>query len=157
MRNELKFIVNIPWKEKILDYEIETCRGGLPLEALQAILKRKDSRLRDWNLAIESVDGAISSLEKKRFSITRLKPDLNTFRAQSELFPWKEKILDYEIETNPPVFPRVLASRQLEKKRFSITRLKLPSSPLKHHYLFLAWKEKILDYEIETDHTGRNP
>ena len=37
-------------------------------------------------------------LEKKRPSITRLKPDENKLWV-AFIYPWKEKTLDYEIET----------------------------------------------------------
>ena len=62
-------------------------------------LKRKDSRLRDWNNDIPT-------------------------RLDHIVVPWKEKILDYEIET----------------RLFSCCDF----------LLSLPWKEKILDYEIET-------
>jgi len=87
-------------------------------------LKRKDSRLRDWNIGDRKREfDATAILEKKRFSITRLKL---------------------------PVFSikRWIASK-LEKKRFSITRLKQGLS-WRPGLGFYAWKEKILDYEIET-------
>ena len=62
---------------------------------------------------------------------------------------WKDKILDYEIETW--VFGRrgALLSR-LEKIRFSITRLKRNGDLFKESILLRPWKDKILDYEIET-------
>ena len=64
--------------------------------------------------------------------------------------PWKDKILDYEIEMRPPtlIWSEMLF---LEKIRFSITRLKY----LKTLSVFsqeFAWKDKILDYEIEISH-----
>ena len=64
---------------------------------------------------------------------------------------WKEKILDYEIETQNDLRFKRFAQLSLEKKRFSITRLKqfvvyTDSMPTN-----TAWKEKILDYEIETE------
>ena len=86
-------------------------------------LKRKDSRLRDWNAFIVDVSFLSGGLEKKRFSITRLK--LNYKEAERILIAaWKEKILDYEIETGMPC--------------------SLMNSTCS------SWKEKILDYEIET-------
>ena len=111
------------WKDKILDYEIET---------------------------EPPAEGAVgqSTLEKIRFSITRLK---RNSRNSQQLFArhWKDKILDYEIETQDHIDtyqPKV----EVEKIRFSITRLKTrwcrrgTESPTCH------WKDKILDYEIET-------
>ena len=62
-------------------------------------------------------------LEKIRFSITRLKPCLDT-SSTGRNFAWKDKILDYEIETNAI---------------WSSGRRKMET-----------WKDKILDYEIET-------
>ena len=63
------------------------------------------------------------SLEKKRFSITRLK-HLSTVEFERKDVPWKEKILDYEIETTV-LTPSISTG-------------------------YYPWKEKILDYEIET-------
>ena len=76
------------WKDKILDYEIETpcfafCFGSPPLT-------------------------------------------------------WKDKILDYEIETEPTV-PDFWRVYELEKIRFSITRLKLPNAT-EHRADFAALK-----------------
>ena len=113
------------WKEKILDYEIETLH--------------RTTRRQRWH-----------GLEKKRFSITRLKLGClltNEFtscfdlkRKDSRLRDWnsnwsigskpsspkswKEKILDYEIETGIKTGFLSYQRRRLEKKRFSITRLK---------------------------------
>ena len=64
------------------------------------------------------------TLEKIRFSITRLKQIANSLSIPYHL-PWKDKILDYEIETLEHV-PSDAAARKT------------------------AWKDKILDYEIET-------
>ena len=190
------------WKEKILDYEIETLNRSLnfisspirclekkrfsitrlkPVEGHQQAsdllrLKRKDSRLRDWNTHWAGLSAADPKLEKKRFSITRLKPgvgDFDSWRGNS----WKEKILDYEIETlrddllkSLPLLPLekkrfsitrlkhrslfhldiITISHPLEKKRFSITRLKQSDLGCSSPKSTETWKEKILDYEIET-------
>ena len=65
-------VVAIPWKEKNLDYEIETSTSiGCPEEV--ADLKRKEPRLRDWNSLWMSRSMRMRTLEKKRTSITRLK------------------------------------------------------------------------------------
>ena len=112
------------------------------------ILKRKDSRLRDWNFPLDkghAVDNF--TLEKKRFSITRLKQWIGIDSGQQAIdlkrkdsrlrdwncIPfqltirvrqtWKEKILDYEIETHHSIMDPE-TTLKLEKKRFSITRLK---------------------------------
>ena len=162
------------WKEKILDYEIETERTATV-------------SCEDW------------PLEKRRYSITRLKPGRRTSRMRSG-WTWKEKILDYEIETWHVIpIPRLclllekrrysitrlkrltnathsLPIRMLEKRRYSITRLKhkefdtveaMFAETLKREDTRLRdwnnkrerrtpvnqipWKEKILDYEIETE------
>ena len=63
-------------------------------------LKRKDSRLRDWNaIAAAGTGTGLDTLEKKRFSITRLKPHAPFAQPMKDRATWKEKILDYEIET----------------------------------------------------------
>ena len=62
------------------------------------------------------------NLEKIRFSITRLKLIANTTET-CHSSTWKDKILDYEIETHH-VEPCPEISKGLEKIRFSITRLK---------------------------------
>ena len=92
--------VTSAWKEKYLDYEIETAIfQWTALNKTGIYLKRKVSRLRDWN--------------KKRYE--------DTGRA---IQAWKEKYLDYEIETTNDWDSRSKRSN--------------------------AWKEKYLDYEIET-------
>ena len=139
------------WKEKILDYEIETNPFGPSMSGQPPPLKREDTRLRDWNR------WKTGDLGKK--------PD-----------SWKEKILDYEIETRTTTrLPGVKSPFWLEKRRYSITRLKqacgfqevqLDRFGLKREDTRLrdwnrptrkminltgkTWKEKILDYEIET-------
>ena len=89
-----------------------------------------------------------------------------------EKVSWKDKILDYEIEIYVPRDSES-PSKELEKIRFSITRLKwIPTANIESLYSelekirfsitrlkwrgikdsFLAlstWKDKILDYEIE--------
>ena len=86
------------WKEKNLDYEIETC-GGDRLCMWYSVLKRKEPRLRDWNSLNSLHNFRHDCLEKKRTSITRLKQ-------------WSGK----------PPKPAIISC--LEKKRTSITRLK---------------------------------
>ena len=65
-------------------------------------------------------------------------------------FSWKDKILDYEIETSKNT-DATLSMFKLEKIRFSITRLKLTWLPTGAWHFQATWKDKILDYEIETD------
>ena len=65
------------------------------------------------------------------------------------VFSRKQKILDYEIET----IYSILDYRQVykvENKRFSITRLKLPIGATCSLNPAHSRKQKILDYEIET-------
>ena len=62
-------------------------------------------------------------LEKIRFSITRLKLGTSQLARGPKPVTWKDKILDYEIETIYAVDADV-AWYPLEKIRFSITRLK---------------------------------
>ena len=92
----------LTWKEKTLDYEIETWNKTPHQWVYRSFLKRKDPRLRDWN----------------------------NRREKGEKHPlygtWKEKTLDYEIETGAKL------------TRFEISQA------------IRTWKEKTLDYEIET-------
>ena len=120
------------WKDKILDYEIETCWHAHTLLC---------NRVRTWKDKI--LDYEIETCREKRLHGC----DLPT--------PWKDKILDYEIET-PITYPFSVRSSSLEKTRFSITRLKpgLPSSGT--GVSTLTWKDKILDYEIETEYPHPN-
>ena len=62
-------------------------------------------------------------LEKIRFSITRLKQCFK-LRWKGIALTWKDKILDYEIET--------------------------ANTDTRTVKILLSWKDKILDYEIET-------
>ena len=61
------------WKEKILDYEIETCpERHVPFAHLDAWKEK----ILDYEIETEvpvKVSGWRGELEKKRFSITRLK------------------------------------------------------------------------------------
>ena len=89
------------WKDKILDYEIETC-------------------------GMNTANNGGRPLEKIRFSITRLKLKIigSSRFGRFGQSTWKDKILDYEIETS--------------------------KSQTKQTQALHAWKDKILDYEIET-------
>ena len=88
----------LPWKDKILDYEIEIMNE-------------------------QEIQGYIAKLEKIRFSITRLKCVFAAIRGVDRILTWKDKILDYEIEIEVSYSP-VSILVKLEKIRFSITRLK---------------------------------
>ena len=163
-----------PWKEKILDYEIETRVMCISTCCPVTNLKREDTRLRDWNCRIHTTTHlTLEILEKRRYSITRLKQEcgmwdrhsgwlplkredtrLRDWNGASELttnvacWSWKEKILDYEIETWL-LQVVVQMSHSLEKRRYSITRLKR-NLAMRNGLTARTWKEKILDYEIET-------
>ena len=138
-----------PWKEKHLDYEIETRIS--PNHALQTVqpLKRKASRLRDWNLPWSCWSAMARLLEKKSISITRLKLGRIPWEFRFYRRSWKEKHLDYEIETKT----------KAKNIRGGLFHLKRKASRLRDWNKFAlpptgitltAWKEKHLDYEIET-------
>ena len=90
----------LTWKEKNLDYEIETSESEVQGIADALNLKRKEPRLRDWNKEI---------YRWKRIEFRPLKrkePRLRDWNARVHAAgwphavpPWKEKNLDYEIET----------------------------------------------------------
>ena len=164
----------VPWKDKYLDYEIET-------KAPRACLSVKRPKLEKTSISITRLKRGcrghttkcISLLEKTSISITRLKQSRRVWTPkatrrvlkrqvsrlrdwnrswfgsfQSPNNTWKDKYLDYEIETscNPfgcGIYP------SLEKTSISITRLKRGCGwSLKTN--ILPWKDKYLDYEIET-------
>ena len=115
----------VTWKDKILDYEIETwCKTNNQC----------------WYV----------SLEKIRFSITRLKL-WNGFCSFTEFFTWKDKILDYEIETS--LFQKQSCSTPFAWKD-KILDYEIETMPSLIHLIMKCnedtWKDKILDYEIET-------
>ena len=160
------------WKEKYLDCEIET-RVISPSVTCASALKRKVSRLRDWNNRLRSSLRTLASvLEKKSISIARLKPhphrhrkDTSTSlkRKVSRLRDWNSDDAGHKGRTDA-----------LEKKSISIARLKHGcqrafvyaivflkrkvsrlrdwNDNLKHFFSIIkcAWKEKYLDCEIET-------
>ena len=63
---------------------------------------------------------------------------------------WKEKNLDYEIETRCFLIWTFRLDESLEKKRTSITRLKHEINRIVGQLTQYAWKEKNLNYEIQT-------
>ena len=124
---ETRFTIGIDgthftWKDKILDYEIETCTTDVAREIREAW---KDKIL-DYEIETRSniPQGGrfVHWLEKIRFSITRLKLRRLDFPIPLKS-SWKDKILDYEIETSRSWRPE-RNPRTFEKIRFSITRLK---------------------------------
>ena len=122
--SNLLLFIEYSWKDKILDYEIETLSYMYSNQVYHHESTWKDKIL-DYEIETrtEPYDAPYCiSLEKIRFSITRLKLDCFAFLEQYP-DPWKDKILDYEIETITSV---------------DVTFTHPP------------WKDKILDYEIET-------
>ena len=110
------------WKEKNLDYEIETSyRDDVSSASNSWKEKNLDYEIETW-VCLRCLKQS-ESLEKKRTSITRLKPAKST-ADDSLIASWKEKNLDYEIET---------VANSGDLMAFKAT-----------------WKEKNLDYEIET-------
>ena len=102
--------------------------------ALTQSLKRKASRLRDWNSRRCWVTSRqVEMLEKKSISITRLKLTI-TITDPYAILSWKEKHLDYEIETSSNASSTDSANT-LEKKSISITRLKPSISDGSRWYL----------------------
>ena len=148
MRKSERYSVNFTWKKKILDYEIEIEKATSSPSSTLTHLKKKDSRLRDWNSVLVSSDIKSSYCLKKKdsrlrdwneshrtrtedtfISVLKRKDsrlrDWNpckTSKAGCGMMAWKKKILDYEIEISQH-----------------------PNT----HLRALAWKKKILDYEIE--------
>ena len=112
-----------PWKEKHLDYEIETSHQVLFPCQVQGYLKRKASRLRDWNPPSRQSNKRPDLLEKKSISITRLKPTIpQSAGSTSEFLKRKaSRLRDWNSDLK-----NVLSVDNfiLEKKSISITRLK---------------------------------
>ena len=126
IRHLLRPLDSCSWKEKNLDYEIETRTLTKRTQVFANCLKRKEPRLRDWNAPDDTL------------AEEQLGTDLK--RKEPRLRDWNEK----EGER-----ARVIISL-LEKKRTSITRLKHGILKFNGDEV-LTWKEKNLDYEIETD------
>ena len=112
------------WKDKILDSEIETWFWMRTISVSSLTWKDKilDSEIETRGIKPPCSPSRIG-LEKIRFSIPRLK---------------REKVW---------TFAREIA---LEKIRFSIPRLKRIEVPQCIQQGLMAWKDKILDSEIET-------
>ena len=141
----------ITWKEKHLDYEIETKVSRAKNRGRYKNLKRKASRLRDWNVGGTTHNTQHTTHLKRKASRLRdwnyqcYSHQIATCEPQNT---WKEKHLDYEIETEYGC-PAETFLVALEKKSISITRLK-PEYNIGYAYRPGTWKEKHLDYEIET-------
>ena len=87
-------------------------------------------------------------LEKIRFSITRLKRQRYGTGHRLRHHPWKDKILDYEIETKVNLgglgwgwvtWKDKILDYEIETEVIDLT-----------DFVTHTWKDKILDYEIET-------
>ena len=142
--------INSAWNQKNLDYEIET--------SYKPIYRHQH----EW-------------LEIKRTSITRLKHYISWQGSRAYNLTWNQKNLDYEIETckNPPTGvslipilkskePRLRDWNETSRRFESLTRRRLKSKEprlrdwnncTQHQSLqgYLAWNQKNLDYEIETE------
>ena len=160
-----------PWKEKILDYEIETCSNVLrerhTLSWKEKILDYEiETELSRYSVFVSSDswkekildyeietrflfrnDTPFYSLEKRRYSITRLKLSWDVMRADAITSLKREdtRLRDWNSTAGIGLF----GWKSLEKRRYSITRLKLCVATYSQHPS-RTWKEKILDYEIET-------
>ena len=118
-------------------------------------LKRKVSRLRDWNLhPTHPWDPPYYDLKRK---VSRLR-DWNLqrlcFRWQRYLRPWNEKYLDYEIETKFKGSETKTGDQvALETKSISITRLKHLLIFHTAHKLFLLKRKvsRLRDWNIGKD------
>ena len=138
-----------PWNQKKLDYEIETQRvrelGRVPNGPWNQ--KKLDYEIE--TIEVFPVRCALSILEIKRNSITRLKRVIcigigwrNGYLKSKEtrLRDWNMKITLETFES----------TGWLEIKRNSITRLKLLDAQTRVVRRAFAWNQKKLDYEIET-------
>ena len=117
-------------------------------------LKRQDTRLRDWNRNLRHADRGTEAPLKRQD--TRLR-DWNLYHrgpvGLRERKPWKDKILDYEIETEESGGIDWTAERSTWKDKILDYEIETYLWPYAPFLQFHAWKDKILDYEIETDKT----
>ena len=111
-------------------------------------LKREDTRLRDWNIKRMVPSGTGSSFLKREDTRLRDWNDNDILVRVGLYLPWKEKILDYEIETlialikHNPI--RILKREDTRLRDWNTVRVRVPALGR------VPWKEKILDSEIET-------
>ena len=75
---------------------------------------------------------------------------LRVFMRRVSLLPWKDKILDYEIETRPHQSPTQAHRLQTWKDKILDYEIETSGLWTLRIYRAIAWKDKILDYEIET-------
>ena len=112
------------WKDKTLDYEIETTRILLTVDTGDNAWKDKT-----LDYEIETLDRRQHGYrENHTWKDKTLDYEIETMQIFAQMWPkflsWKDKTLDYEIETIASTASR-LARSALEKIRLSITRLKL--------------------------------
>ena len=163
----------LTWKEKILDYEIET--GFQCFSRFVCELEKRRYSITRLKQCLGAAVGGCVKLEKRRYSITRLKlsrePDTADWTFQLEKRRYSitrlkltksnenqhlavvlkredTRLRDWNRRVNPHL--RLAQTHSLEKRRYSITRLKQHYNLLYFFGSYFAWKEKILDYEIET-------
>ena len=140
---------NSSWKEKILDYEIETQfigeDGNLEFETWKE--KILDYEIETFSFGYDTPECGI--LEKRRYSITRLK-HYHRENTWSFIVSWKEKILDSEIETSPTSCLRACSSAHLKREDTRLRDWNCPVRAFQRQVVYQTWKEKILDSEIET-------
>ena len=135
------------WKEKNLDYEIETENVDI-FSSENSCLKRKEPRLRDWN----HIDRIATEFQRWPWKEKNLDYEIETPARRSPTYrhpsAWKEKNLDYEIETDP-----WRVSRSGPRVSWKEKNLDYEIETIRRHHSSpkrKAWKEKNLDYEIET-------
>ena len=137
----------LPWKEKHLDYEIETSDKQY-LQRPSSHLKRKASRLRDWNPVNSDGRAAIDDLVLKR-KASRLRDWNSTPPRRINLSLLLKRKASRLRDWNNIAPSGSITLIALEKKSISITRLKRSWHRCCYRHNF-SWKEKHLDYEIET-------
>ena len=139
------------WKEKILDYEIETPITEYEKHPIGGGLKRKDSRLRDWNCMFGK---RIVQIKNDTWKEKILDYEIETFICMNnnrlKRGSWKEKILDYEIETICLCCGSHISIGGDLKRKDSRLRDWNSAEWSSRGTIYRTWKEKILDYEIET-------
>ena len=171
----MTFHIHSSWKEKMLDYEIETEKmskiTGYAIGTLKrkdarlrdwngagrvnriyvfCELKRKDARLRDWNVAIQCFKEPLTEQLKRKDARLRDWNGQRLWKTSPNALRLKRKdarLRDWNKSNTSCVHRN---SNVVEKKRCSITRLKHKKSQNLRLLVYISWKEKMLDYEIET-------
>ena len=141
--------VPLAWKDKILDYEIETRWYGDGSGSRAFLEKTRYSITRLKPYGVVSLRQVLCHLEKTRYSITRLKRS-STSCASIAAISWKDKILDYEIETISfyPCLPTTAGLKRQDTRLRDWNPLDFFLPPF--YNIPMSWSKQILDYEIET-------